>query len=256
MIFNNMKKILTVMIIFIVLFSPVLALKGVGIKYVTEHISVGEGKENCLGYGIYNPWDEDIVAELTADGELEQFIKKIHSKSIPSGTNSGDAINIDVCFDIPKGTLESCDELRSFEGTVIAREQKDNLIKSSGSSTSTLVSAPLTLEVICSKGVTGSAVVSTVGGTLGGTLGGSIGIGVIIIGLLAVLSYGIPRVKVRRQPEEEHSIEPHTMREIYMQKYNELMMLHVRIKAGESNPEILRQYHSLREYLERLRTDM
>ena len=242
-----MKKILTLMIIFIVLFSPVLALKGVGIKYVTEHISVGEGKENCLGYGIYNPWDEDIVAELTADGELEQFIKKIHSKSIPSGTNSGDASNIDVCFNIPEGTLESCDTPRSFEGTVIAREQKESLITNSGSSTSTFISAPLTIEVVCSEGVTGAAVA--------GTMGSGLGIGALLIGLLAVLSYGISRVKLRGG-SEDHSIESHTRRDIYLQKYNELMVLHVRIKAGESNPEILRQYHSLREYLERLRIDM
>jgi len=247
MIINNMKKLLTLMIIFIVLFSPVLALKGVGIKYVTEHITAGEGKETCLSYGVYNPWDENVVAELTADGELEQFIKKVNSKRIPAGTNSGDTINIDVCFDIPKGTLDSCDELRSFEGTVIAREQKGTLIGESGSTTSTLVSAPLTLEVICSDGVTGAAVA--------GTIGSGLGIGALLIGLLAVLSYGISRVKLRRG-SEYHSIESHTMRDIYMQKYNELMVLHVRIKAGESNPEILRQYHSLREYLERLRTDM
>jgi hypothetical protein len=244
---NNMKKFLALMIIFTVLISPVLGLKGVGIKYGIEYTQIDEGKETCLSYGVYNPWDENVVAELTADDELEQFIKKVNNKRIPAGTNSGDAIKIKVCFDVPKGTLDSCDEPRVFEGTVVAREQKDTLIGGSGSATSTLVSAPLTLEVRCGEGVTGAAVA--------GTLGGGFGIGALLIGLLAVLSYGISRVKLRRGPED-HSIEEHTMREIYMQKYNELMVLHVRIKAGESNPEILRQYHSLREYLERLRTDM
>ena len=244
---NNMKKFLALIIIFTVLLSPVIALKGVGIKYGIEYTKVSEGKETCLGYGVYNPWDENVVAELTADGELEQFIKKVNSRRIPAGTNSGDALKINVCFDIPPGILDSCDEPKVFEGTVIAREQKDTLIGGIGSATSTLVSAPLTLEVVCSEGITGAAVA--------GTLGSGFGIGALIIGLLAVLSYGISRVKLRRG-SEDHSIEEHTMREIYMQKYNELMALHVRIKAGESNPEILRQYHSLREYLERLRTDM
>ena len=42
----------------------------------------------------------------------------------------------------------------------------------------------------------------------------------------------------------------------YMKKYSELMKLHVRIAAGERNPELLRQYNSLREYLELLKEDM
>ena len=242
-----MKKLLALMIIFIVLFSPVLALKGVGIKYVTEHITAGEGKETCLSYGVYNPWDEKIVAELTADGELEQFIRRINSKRIAAGTNSGDAIKINVCFEIPKGTLDSCDEPKVFEGSVVAREQKNTLLGGSGSATTTLVSAPLTLEVVCSEGITGASVA--------GTLGSGFGIGALLIGILAVLGYGVSRFR-KRQPEEDYTVETHTMREIYMQKYGELMTIHARIKAGESNPELLRQYQALREYLERLRTDM
>ena len=242
-----MKKVLAFIIILTVLISPALALKGVGITYGVEYTTVGEGAETCFSYGVYNPWDESVVAELTAEGELAQFVEKARSKKIPGGTNSGDAIKIDICFDVPKGTLDSCDESRIFEGTVIAREQKDTSIGGVGSATSTIVSAPLTLEVICSKGVTGASVA--------GTLGSGFGVGALLIGILAVLSYGVSRFRKRHQAED-HSVETHTMREIYMQKYGELMAIHTRIKAGESNPELLRQYQSLREYLERLRTNM
>lgn len=245
---DTMKKFLALMIIFTVLVSPVIALKGVGIKYGVEYTTVGEGAETCLSYGVYNPWDESVVAELTADGELEQFIHKTHSKRIPAGTNSGDAIKINVCFDVPKGTLDSCDEPKVFEGTVIAREKKDAFISGSGSTTSTMVSAPLTLEIICGEGVTGAAVA--------GVLSGSLGVGAILIAILAVLGYGVARFRKRQQPLSSQPVEAHTVREIYMQKYGELMTLHARIKAGESNPELLRQYQSLREYLEHLRSDM
>ena len=247
MIFNNMKKFLTLMIIFIVLFSPVLALKGVGIKYVTEHITAGEGKETCLSYGVYNPWDENVVAELTADGELEQFIKKVNSKRIPAGTNSGDAIKLDVCFDVPKRTLDSCDEPKVFEGSVVAREQKDTLIGGSGSATSTLVSAPLTLEVVCSEGITGAAAAR-------GNSFRNIGLIVVLIGILIGFVYFM--ISRKKDQDTGHPIEAHTLREIYMKKYSELMKLHARIVAGERNPELLRQYNSLREYLELLKEDM
>lgn len=243
-----MKKFLALMIVFTVLISPALALKGIGIKYGVEYTTVGEGAETCFSYGIYNPWDENVVAELTADGELAQFVEKARSKEIPGGTNSGDAIKIDVCFDIPKKTLDSCDEPKIYEGNIIAQEKKDDSIGGIGSATSTIITAPLTLEVVCSKGVTGASVV--------GTAGSSLGLGALLIGLLAIFSYGISRFKSKQLSETSQPIEAHTVREIYMQKYGELMALHARIKAGESNPELLRQYQSLREYLEHLRSDM
>jgi hypothetical protein len=248
MITNNMKKFLALMIIFTVLFSPVLALKGVGIKYGIEYTSVGEGKETCLSYGIYNPWDELVVTELTADGDLKQFIKKVYSKKIPGGTSSGDAIPIKVCFDIPSKTLDNCDEPKVFEGNVIAREKKDNSVGGVGSTTSTIVTAPLILEVVCTGGITGSASASTKSSFR------NIGLSLILISsLIGIVYFMLSR---KKKQERTHPIESHTLREIYMKKYGELMKLHARIAAGERNPELLRQYNSLREYLELLKEDM
>ncbi|MBT5274328.1 hypothetical protein HOH11_03095 [Candidatus Woesearchaeota archaeon] len=248
MITKNMKKFLALMIIFTVLFSPVIALKGVGIKYGIEYTNVGEGKETCLNYGIYNPWDESVVAELTADGELEQFIKKVYSKKIPGGTSSGDAIQVKVCFDIPRKTLDNCEDTKVFEGTVIAREKKENSLGGVGSATSTVVTAPLTLEVVCNEGITGSASAST------GNSFKNISLGLIFIFSLAGIVYFM--LLNKKKQKRDHPIESHTLREIYMKKYSELMKLHVRIAAGERNPELLRQYNSLREYLELLKEDM
>ena len=242
-----MKKFLALMIIFTVLFSPVIALKGVGIKYGIEYTSVGEGKETCLNYGIYNPWDESVVAELTADEELEQFIKKVHNKKIPGGTSSGDAIQVKVCFDIPRKTLDNCEDTKVFEGNVIAREKKDNRVGGVGSATSTIVTAPLTLEVVCNEGITGSAAAR-------GNSFRNIGLSLILIfGLIGIVYFMLSR---KKKQERTHPIEAHTLREIYMKKYSELMKLHARIAAGERNPELLRQYNSLREYLELLKEDM
>ena len=243
-----MKKFWALMIVFALLLSPVFALKGIGIKYGVEYTTVSEGAETCFSYGIYNPWDESVVAELTADGDLAQFVEKARSKEIPGGTNSGDAIKIDICFDVPKKTLDSCDEPKIYEGNIIAQEKKDDSIGGIGSATSTIITAPLTLEVVCSKGVTGASVV--------GTAGSSLGLGAFLIAILAVLGYGVSRFRKRQQPVTSQPVEAHTVREIYMQKYGELMALHARIKAGESNPELLRQYQSLREYLEHLKADM
>ena len=245
---NNMKKFLALIIIFTVLLSPVIALKGVGIKYGIEYTIVGEGKETCLNYGIYNPWNELVVAELTADGELEQFIKKVDSKKIPGGTSSGDAIQVKVCFDIPRKTLDNCDETKVFEGNVIAREKKESGVGGVGSTTSTIVTAPLTLEVVCNEGITGSASASTKSSFR------NIGLSLIVISSLAGIIYFMFLRK--KKQERDHPIESHTLREIYMKKYGELMKLHARIAAGERNPELLRQYNSLREYLELLKEDM
>ena len=248
MITNSMKKFLALMIIFIVLFSPVLALKGVGLKYGLEYTTLSEGKETCLSYGIYNPWDESVITELTADEELAQFVNKPKTKEIPGGTSSGDAISIKVCFDIPPNTLENCGETRVFEGNVIAKEKKELSADGIGSATSTVVTAPLTIEVVCTGGITGSASASTKSSFR------NIGLSLIVIsGLIGVVYFMLSR---KKKQERDHPIESHTLREIYMKKYGELMKLHARIAAGERNPELLRQYNSLREYLELLKEDM
>jgi|TARA_Y100000034_G_scaffold93268_1_gene112850 hypothetical protein len=247
MIFNNMKKLLALMIVFTLLLSPVFALKGVGIKYGVEYTTVAEGKNSCMTYGVYNPWDESVVAELTADEELEQFVKKIHSEKIPGGTNSGDAIQVKICFDVPKNTLDSCEDTRVFEGNIIAREKKESSIGGVGSATTTIVTAPLTVEVVCGEKITGAAV------SLGGTIR-NIGLFILLIGIVVALAYFV--MSRKKKQETEHPIDSHTIREIYMKKYGELMKIHARIVAGERNPELLRQYHSLRMYLEQLRSDM
>ena len=236
-----MKKIGLVLMILLIA-SPVVALKGVGIKYGLEYTKVNQGEVTCLNYGVYNPWDEDTVIELSADGGLGTYVDRVRSAKVPSRTPSSDPKELSICFDIPV-ILDSCDVPEKISGNVVAQEQRSSSVSGVGSAANAVVSAPLTLEIVCEGGVSGAAVA---GGLKKGL--NLIFVAILMAGLVVGLAWKSKRNKfiVKRQLSQD-------LRNNYMNRYSDLMILHNRIESGDQNPEIIEEYGKIRAELKEMR---
>ncbi len=166
---NNMDKkmmILACLIIAAVMILPqtASARKGVGIVWDTETEIVTEGSTRCIGYGVYNPWEEDVTAILSISDELKDVVTEEESetKLIEAGTMHDNAVPIEFCFTIPKIYEEDCllpgffceqtceqPEI-AYDGSIVAMEQIEGSAGgAAGSATSLGVSVPLKLKVRC-----------------------------------------------------------------------------------------------------------
>jgi len=155
-----MQKALLLFIIWLVFLPIVEATVGVGIKWKTESEIVKEGSSVCITYGLYNPFDEDVMAFLKATGDLENISKAEEPKLIPAGTDSEHAIPTQICFTIPKVYKEDCllfgylcerkceEEQVILKGEVIAAYQPKG-IGGTGSATGSSFAVPLRLLVEC-----------------------------------------------------------------------------------------------------------
>lgn len=152
-------------LLFIFSILDVSARKGVGIVWDTETEIVTENTEQCVQYGVYNPWEEDVTAILSVSSELKDIIIKEESeeKLIPKGTTHDVAVPIEFCFKVAKVYKEDClvgnficeqackDEQVVYEGKIIAMEaSKGTSAGAAGSSTALGVSVPLKLKIKCS----------------------------------------------------------------------------------------------------------
>ncbi|MFH0711169.1 MAG: hypothetical protein V1944_01170, partial [Candidatus Aenigmatarchaeota archaeon] len=111
--------------------------------------------ENCVQYSIYNPFDTEVTAKLTVERGLQPFISKIDpiEFKIPAYTgNSTDNAaklankqDVLVCF---KSSLARWPPFYpvSIKGVVLASAGVGE-ITGSGSSSSSVVQAPLTLNI-------------------------------------------------------------------------------------------------------------
>ncbi len=139
------------------------ARKGVGIVWTTETEIVNEGASHCIGYGIYNPWDEDVTATLSVSDELKGIITKEDTdpKFVPAETYHDQAIPVEFCFKLARvyardcligGMLceQTCSEPQvEYSGSILAVEEQTGGATGTGSATSLGVSVPLKIKVGC-----------------------------------------------------------------------------------------------------------
>jgi hypothetical protein len=156
-----MPRIKLVLPLFLLLIlAPGFALRGVGLQYGTTAQIVQEGKQVCIPYGIYNPWDEDVYIKLIQTGELANFSSSSKSTLVVAKTFHDKALPISICFDIPKIYKKDCtlllacerkcpENLTEYNGLIMAVEDRTGGISGSGSATSVSATAPLKLVVSC-----------------------------------------------------------------------------------------------------------
>lgn len=154
------KPVIVVALLLVLLPASVFAVRGVGIKYGIEYAKFYSGQENCLTYKVYNPWDEDVAIELVAGGELEPFYDRTEPLFVPAGTKSDDAKPIEICFDIPKTSRRNCPDVR-YQGEVIAKEASISGIEGTGSATSVVAAASLTIDLVCDSFTSSGSIVDT-----------------------------------------------------------------------------------------------
>lgn len=138
--------------------------KGVGLMWNTESVLIEEGNDGCIIYGIYNPWDLDVTAQLDISDSLREIFKDYKSvpKFIPAKTYSNSSEEVEICFYVPevypKDCLiggfvceKSCDyDMKTFEGSVMVNEVRDESYGGiTGSAVSLGVSSPLRVRVKC-----------------------------------------------------------------------------------------------------------
>ena len=165
-----MKKAMCIVLVVIVAFllslSLVSARKGVGLVWSTQTEVVEEGSVHCIEYGVYNPWDEDVNAMLTASEDFSEIItdEESDTKAIVAKTYHDSAIPVELCFRVPEVYAEDClvgglfceqkcEELeKNYRGEIVVSESKEDTSLgggAAGSSTALGVSAPLSLKVRC-----------------------------------------------------------------------------------------------------------
>lgn len=164
MVKNNLKILIPILLIAFILLTlkNVNAAKGVGIVWSLESAIFDENKKNCITYGLYNPWDQDVEVILTAGKDLSKFVKPTKPIKIKAYTYHNNSIEVQLCFAIPKIYKKSCllgnilckqecnQEQIKYNGEIIAIEKKEkSKTAHTGSSTAVSASAPLKIKIRC-----------------------------------------------------------------------------------------------------------
>lgn len=132
---------------------------GIGLKWSTESEMVNEGKELCINYGLYNPFDQDVTGYLEATKELNSSFTSEQPKLIPANTSSNNSINSEICFKFDNVYKKKCilglfcerkcDKLKTYSGEVMAAYSLPEKGGGTGSVVGTSFAAPLKLTVKC-----------------------------------------------------------------------------------------------------------
>lgn len=161
----KMKKEGIIIILVFLLVLPIVN-AGIGMKWEIENITVLEGSETCLSYGIYNPWPEESKVKIELSDSLEDLVYSSYSQErvIPQYTPSNSSVPVTICFKIPKLYQENClfmgllceqscqIEEKIYSGEILIAESiSKNKEKKDFSQTSIAVSAPLNLNVKCQE---------------------------------------------------------------------------------------------------------
>ncbi|MDP6584183.1 MAG: hypothetical protein QF535_05975 [Anaerolineales bacterium] len=164
-----MKKVGGMLVLAMVLAVSFLPLasaeKGVGLSWSDEAVSVQEGEETCVMYGVYNPFEEDAVVKLFLIGEAKNFVASQSSEKmfIRSGTSHARSQLVEICFEIEQIYEEDClvgsmmceqacrGEPTKFKSEVLAAGVSETTSEKSavGSATEFGVAAPLDITVEC-----------------------------------------------------------------------------------------------------------
>ena len=242
---NNMKRI-AILLTTLLLFSPVFAEEGIGIKYLFEEADAIQNDITCLTYQVYNPFDTSITATIITEGDFAEYQYRPKNLDLDAFTYSNNSEEIDVCFKVPK-IVEDCEAPVKLYGSVVATNIRDYEFQGSGAAAKVGVSAPLELNVICGTPI-GMTILNSIEPNI--LLGASIGGGLILLIILIVF---ILKRKRKKDIQPELELNP---KDEYMNKYSDLMVLHKKISANIAGPEEVEQYKSLRSELEELRNKL
>lgn len=162
----KLKNSFIVGIFILLLIAPMIS-AGVGIFWEGESALVPEKTKTCLTYKVYNPWPNDMYAQIKLSDELQEIVSSVSSdvQFVPKDTSSSDAIPVKFCFKTPRVYEMDCliadnllckkeckEELKVFEGSVEVIELSEDEAKlggAGGSKTVMSVSAPLRVRVQC-----------------------------------------------------------------------------------------------------------
>jgi len=242
---NNMKRI-AILLTTLLLFSPVFAEEGVGIKYAFENADAIQNDITCLTYQIYNPFETSITATIITEGDFAEYQFRPKKVDLEAYTYSNNSEKLDVCFKVPK-IVDDCESPVKLTGNIIATTVGTSNIQGSGAAAKVGVSAPLELNVICGTPI-GMTILNSIEPNI--LLGASIGGGLILLIILIVF---ILKRKRKKDIQPELELNP---KDEYMNKYSDLMVLHKKISANIASPEEVEQYKSLRSELEDLRNKL
>lgn len=133
-----------------------------GLLWRTEYAAVEEGSTKCITYGVYNPFETDMKAAFSLDGEVKNIADfKFDETVIKARTYHDSALPVEVCFTAHKiykedcllGPLlceKKCSEQRvTFEGDVVVTDAPLSSGGITGSKAVVSASAPLKVEVLC-----------------------------------------------------------------------------------------------------------
>jgi len=243
---NNSMKWITILITTLLLFSPVFADEGVGIKYLFEEADAIQNDITCLTYQVYNPFDTSITATMITEGDFAEYQFRPKEIDLEAHTYSNNSEEIDVCFKVPK-IVEDCEAPVKLDGSVVATTVRTSEFSGSGAAAKVGVSAPLELNVICGTPI-GMTILNSIEPNI--LLGAAVGGGLILL-IVSVVFILKRKRKKDIQPELESN-----PKDEYMNKYSDLMVLHKKISANIASQEEVEKYKSLRSELEDLRNKL
>jgi hypothetical protein len=151
----NAIKIILILLIF-TLFLPVAkADVGIGIRWGIEELFLNEFEEKCVSYGIYNPFDTEVTAQIFVEREIEAIVKSIEPTQVYLPAYTG-APNDNAAKLANKKDVKICFYANPFrwppfypkdyKGVVIASVVPGK-IGTTGSAAISAVQAPLTVRV-------------------------------------------------------------------------------------------------------------
>lgn len=231
-----MKKIILIVFAVLIMLPNAASLKGAGLQWYTESVQITEGTTQCVKYGIYNPWDEDITIGLVAGGEIAEFAKLPKPQFVPAGTKSSSANPIEICFKIPKvyhkncraGSFmceHDCSEKIIYSGEISATESSPaNKAGGTGSATAASVASNLKIEVLCAEKSSAWTLIPAA-------------IGLAILVLLAALKWPTAQRK----------------KEKYISLFNDLEILRAELEGNPHHFEKRKKYESLWSKLNKLK---
>lgn len=126
--------------------GPASADTGIGLHAITTANSgtFAEGSQLCLTYLIYNPFDTDVYASLSAEGEIAGLVTRLDGAVfVQKRTGHENGKEAKICFG-RKGRLGTACEPGVYSGSVIAA-----LATTSGQGNGGASAQPLELTVTC-----------------------------------------------------------------------------------------------------------
>ena len=239
---NNMKRI-AILITTLLLFSPVFADAGVGIKFSFEHADAIQGDVTCFNYDVYNPFETAITATMIAEGDYAEYQYKQKDLDLDAYTYSNNSEKIAVCFKVPK-IVDDCEVPVKLTGSVVATTVGSSEVQGSGAAAKVGVSAPLELNVICGTPIVLSMLDSIEPNML-------LGIGIVGAIILVILLIWLFIKRKKKDKTEENP-----SKNEYMIKYSDMMVLHKKVAAKIASPEEIEHYKTLRKELEDIRNKL